>query len=262
MINTKLRKTYACCALAMALTMTAGSISVFAADPTPSSTEVNTVAPDDADKASDPANRTGLDPTDTANYSNTDIDVWGYTKNTTVYSVDVEWGAMTFEYEASKWDPVNHKNLGPTDENGAAGWRIYDSTNNTVVEGAQNAINKITVTNHSNAQVYAKLSYASETAYAGTTGTFAGTDTASEDVKATWTETDATNHSTGYLTLKTAATDASDAAVAVGAEGVASVGNVYFTPKDIAADTTIDNWTKIGKITVALQTTDPTAPAP
>lgn len=262
MYNTKIRKIFTGCALAMTLTMTIGSINVFAAA---TNTEVNTVAPDNADKADDPTSRTGIDPTATDNpattdadesYTDTDIDVWGYTKDATIYSVDVEWGAMTFEYESSSWDPSTHKKAA------GAGWRVYNSATNEAVgtdDTTQDAINRVTVINHSNAEVYAALSYASE-ADMGTAGKFAGTKTASEDVKATWNSTDATNHSTGYLTLDTAATDATGGTVAAGAAGEPSKGNVYFAPTGITANKTIDKWTKIGKITVALQTEDPAAP--
>ena len=37
-------------------------------------------------------------------YCDTEIDVLGFTEDATVYSVDVEWGAMTFQYENATWD--------------------------------------------------------------------------------------------------------------------------------------------------------------
>ncbi len=264
-MNKKLGKISTCCALAMALTMTTGSISVFAAGDTdtPAHTEVNTVAPDDADKASDPTKRAGINPTATddptttdANeaYSDTDIDVWAFSENTK-YSVDVEWGAMTFKYEA-EWDTENHK----MKEGGS--WKIYDSTTDAVVDGTEDAINKVTITNHSNAAVYAKLSYAGETTdtdYSGTTGKFAkpADGSSTTNTNATWTATDATNNSTGYYTLQSAAN-------ADGTAGTPAVGNVFFTPNgisDAVATSCIEKWTKIGKITVAIQTNDPATPA-
>ncbi len=262
MYKKKLAKIYAGCALAMALSLAAAP-SAFAAN-----TEVNTVSPGTDDtgktaKADDPTKREKLDPTaeddpstDDKNeaYTDTDIDVWGFTKDGTVYSVDVEWGAMTFMYEKSSWDPETHK------AKDGAGWQVYDNANDKELGDVQNAINRVTVTNHSNASVYAKMAYAGETDYADTTGTFAASEKAAdEDVKATW------NTSDNYLSLKTAATDKEDNAVAADAAGTPSVGNVYFKPAGIADSVKtsgIAKWTKIGKITVSLLTEEPTAATP
>lgn len=256
MYHKTLRKIYAGCALAMALTIAAAPASAFAAG---TNKEVNTLTPgttdqEKTDKAAEQKKLTGIDPTAEDNpdtdgtyegYVDTDIDVWGFTEDKTVYSVDVEWGAMTFEYEASSWDPVNHKKVA------GAGWLVYDNASDTVIESAQDAINKVTVTNHSNASVYAKLNYTPEAAYSSTTGGF----TVSADgagTKATW------NEASKYLTLQTAATDAAGSAVADGAEGTAAVGNVYFMPEGIADNQNISKWNKIGKITVAITTEAPT----
>lgn len=108
-------------------------------------------------------------------YSDTEIPVWGFTQDSTVYSVDVEWGAMTFQYENSTWDPETH-----TSKTGA-GWRVYDSEADKAVvndDGTavkEHAINEVKVTNHSNAGVWATLTYAGETAHADTTGDFSFT---------------------------------------------------------------------------------------
>ena len=61
----------------------------------------------------------------------------------TVYSVDIDWGTLDFTYNLGngRWDPTDH-----TVEGGSAGWDI-DSA-------------KITVTNHSNAEVAIKAVFA------------------------------------------------------------------------------------------------------
>lgn len=67
----------------------------------------------------------------------------------THYSVDVTWGSMEFTYtdaSAGTWNPETHEYDGAV----AAGWSC-----------AQDA-NKITVTNHSNADVTVAFSYAPE----------------------------------------------------------------------------------------------------
>ncbi len=247
MYNTKLRKIYAGCALAMALTIAATPANAFAANK-----EVNTVAPDDANKADDPTELTGIDPTATDDtgtpdinegYVDTDIDVWAFSENTK-YSVDVEWGAMTFEYEAT-WNPSSHQMEG-------GDWKIYDSATNTKKDATQDDINKVTITNHSNAEVYAKLSYAAESAYSDTDGTFAKPTNDSDNTNATWDDTNK------FYTLQTAAK-------ADGTAGTAAVGNVYFTPNgisDAVKTSGITKWTKIGKITVAITPETPTSSTP
>ena len=76
-----------------------------------------------------------------------------------VYSVVIDWGDMAFTYteEAGVWDPATHQTTG-------AGGGVW-SVNNT--DG-----NKIKVTNHSNADITAKFSYAAATSYEGITGRF------------------------------------------------------------------------------------------
>ena len=76
------------------------------------------------------------------------------TSDTTIYSVTITWGAMDFTYNDGAWDPETHTY--------DASWT---ATGNTV-----------TVTNHSNAAVTAKLTYTAAQNYIGITGTF-GNDT-------------------------------------------------------------------------------------
>ncbi len=238
MYNKKLTKIYAGCALSMALAMAATPVNVFAAEG------------DDTPAA---GSKTKIDPT-AEDYADTDIDVWGYTNAGIVYSVDVEWGAMTFQYETGSWDPDTHT------AKAGAGWVVYDSVNNKVLGDVQDAINRVTVTNHSNAAVYAKLTYTSEADF-GTTGTFAAIDAdkQTETEKTGVADSNATvTAANGVIALETADNGTG------GAAGTATVGNVYFKPDGIAdgkktADG-IAQWTKIGKITVSLSTTDPTAP--
>lgn len=68
----------------------------------------------------------------------------------TVYSVTITWGAMDFVYNDGAWDPENH---------------TYDA--NWTATG-----NTVTVSNHSNAAVTAKLTYNAAENYTGITGTF------------------------------------------------------------------------------------------
>ncbi len=68
----------------------------------------------------------------------------------TVYSVAITWGEMDFAYNDGAWNPDTHKF--------GASWAV---TGNTV-----------TVTNHSNVAVDAKLTYTAEKNYADITGTF------------------------------------------------------------------------------------------
>ncbi len=83
----------------------------------------------------------------TATYNKGDSD-------TTVYSVTITWDAMHFTYNDGAWNPDKHAY--------DASW---SATGNTV-----------TVTNHSNAAINAKLSYKAAENYSGITGTFEGTD--------------------------------------------------------------------------------------
>ena len=212
-----------------------------------------------------------LDPTRTENvgtegqagykpaYADTNIDVWGFTEDATVYSVDVEWGAMTFQWENSSWDPETHM------KKDGAGWKVYDDTKGKALDVTEDAINEIKVTNHSNASVWATLKYASEADYAAdTTGAFSyvngiEADAADKDALAAKL-TQAAGDVPTYLSLDTA-----DNATTEGEAGTATVAKAYFMPSGLAADKQTDKgitkWTKIGTITVGIKTEQPTAPA-
>lgn len=191
-------------------------------------------------------------------YADTEIPVYGFTQDTIVYSVDVEWGAMTFQYENSTWDPDTHTKT--TD----VGWRVYDSEADEAVVAAdgtavtEHAINEIKVTNHSNAGVWATLRYAPGGNYTDTTGEFSftkGTETGDSDVL-----TAESGGVPAYLELTTADNGAD------GAAGTPTVGKAYFMPDGIKEeykkDDGISKWTEIGKITVGIKTEQPTAATP
>lgn len=97
--------------------------------------------------------------------SNPSHDVMGtytdFSTADTVYSVDVEWGAMKFNYTKSGnavWNPEDHS---------------YDRHEVTGTWNAEG--NTVTVTNHSNAAVKADAAFTAETDVLGdsVTGTFA-----------------------------------------------------------------------------------------
>lgn len=73
--------------------------------------------------------------------------------NPITYKVDIGWGFMKFQYQgaARVWDPATHTYTNGT---GNAAWTVasyLDATNN-----------KITVTNHSNARIFADMNYAAD----------------------------------------------------------------------------------------------------
>lgn len=224
-------------------------------------TGVSALAADDtqADAAKTGSSLKGLNPLQEA-YTDTEIPVWGFTQDSIVYSVDVEWGAMTFQYENNTWDPENHVSIP------GAGWQVYDSATDKVVVGddgaavTEDAINEIKVTNHSNAGVWATLTYAGETGYTDITGAFSftkGTETGDSDVL---TAAAADKSVPAYLTLATADSNP-------GGTGAETVGKAYFMPtnpdpdKGETAPSNITKWTEIGKITVGIKTEDPAPPA-
>lgn len=191
-------------------------------------------------------------------YEDVEIPVWGFTEDATVYSVDVEWGAMTFQWENSSWDPKTHM------KKDGAGWKVYDSTKEKALDATEDLINEVKVTNHSNAPVWATLTYASEADYADdTTGAFgyengiAADEADAAALKAKLTA--ATADVPAYLALATA-----DNAKTEGEAGTPTVGKAYFMPDGLATDLQtadgIAKWTKIGTITVGIKTEQPKAP--
>lgn len=175
-----------------------------------------------------------IDPT-AEDYADTDIDVLGFTEDATVYSVDVEWGAMTFQYENTTWDATAHKTVP------GAGWKVYDSVKNKALDTTTDAINRIQLTNHSNAGVKATFAYAGAAEYEDTLGTFA---TAEGDE-----ETDFSPGAKPAVNLDTA-DNSGDASIA----GTPTVGTVYFMPdgikEELKKDDGITKWTQLGTITI------------
>lgn len=180
-------------------------------------------------------------------YADVEIPVWGFTEDATVYSVDVEWGAMTFQWENSSWNPETHM------KKAGAGWKVYDSVANKALDTVEDAINEIKVTNHSNAPVWATLAYKAETNYEDTAGKF-GFTTGTEDTD-TNKLTDAAGTVPAYLSLETADNGAD------GAAGTPTVAKAYFMPDGIKEELktggAIQKWTTIGTITVGIKTEQP-----
>ena len=83
-----------------------------------------------------------------------------------VYSVDVIWGAMEFDYNAGgqKWNTDTHK--WEADDTAPAGWAVKDSGNT------------ITLANHSSKAVNATFAFAADAAYTDLNGSFTYGDAA------------------------------------------------------------------------------------
>ncbi|MGN0353293.1 MAG: hypothetical protein ACI4ES_16755 [Roseburia sp.] len=183
-----------------------------------------------------------IDPS-SQNYEDVDIDVFAFTEEPKVYSVDVEWGAMTFVYETAVW---NTKTL--TKDPG--GWKVYDSVRQQSVDETQTQWNEIEVTNYSNDTVYATLVYSPQDGYEDINGQFSNnasdTDTAF---------TAAAGGVLDYLTLSSA-----DNNLGAAGAGKETSGRAYFFPTGIMTPVqadTIPKWTTIGKITVAIERKQP-----
>ncbi len=190
-------------------------------------------------------------------YTDTKIPVYGFTEDSTVYSVDVEWGAMTFQYENSTWDPEHHVSKP------GAGWQVYDSVADEALEETEHTINEIKVTNHSNAGVWATLNYKGEGAYTGIKGAFTYTADKHENVATALTAATADGSVPAYLTLTTANNNKGE-----NGAGKETVGKAYFMPtnpdtnKGETAPSDIEKWTQIGTITVGIKTEEPKAATP
>lgn len=77
-----------------------------------------------------------------------------------VYSVDVTWGAMEFDYNAGgqKWDTETHKWV--ANEEAPAGWEVKNSSNT------------ITIANHSSKAVNANFAFSANSEYTALEGGF------------------------------------------------------------------------------------------
>lgn len=133
---------------------------------------------------------------------------------TDVYSVDVTWGAMEFDYNAGgqKWDTTAHKWV--SDETVPTGWTV------------QNSSNTITLANHSSKAVNATFAFAANTEYTELGGSF---------------------------TYNNAALSTALELELPQADTVAKEYVVSFTPNgSIPATHSADTYAKIGSITVTL----------
>jgi len=113
--------------------------------------------------ADTPASNTVTDITDLGDLGNHDVEVkYDDSTNETIYSIDIVWGAMQFNYSAGTWDPATHSYK--NDDN-SAGFT-------PVEEGAD----KVTITNHTNKALKATVAYSAEATYNGITGTVTPAD--------------------------------------------------------------------------------------
>ena len=183
------------------------------------------------------------------------IPVWGFKGSldgAKIYSVDVEWGAMTFQYvEGSSsdkvWDPDTHSyNTGSGSGGGASQWQVYDSENKSVASSDKTSINQISVINHSNAEVKAAFSFQG-TGTPAANGKFTLDDGTTED-------TDVTDPGAAGIKLATADNDLGEG------EGVGKevIGKVFFLPDGpypmtggVQAPGTL-SWQSLGEITVSI----------
>ena len=77
-----------------------------------------------------------------------------------VYSVDITWGAMEFDYNAAgqKWDTTSHKYV--ADDQAPAAWAVHNSSNT------------INLANNSSKAVAATFAFNADGSYSGITGEF------------------------------------------------------------------------------------------
>lgn len=119
-----------------------------------------------------------------------------------VYSVEIEWGSMSFEYtdETLVWNPETHK----YDRQGDASWQ-------PTTPGAD----KVTVKNHSNKPVSVAFEYTPATNYAGITGSFGSSSATLEAAAANSDPSTAPSH-TATLTLSGALPSSVTASTVIG----------------------------------------------
>ena len=185
------------------------------------------------------------------------IPVWGFKGSldgAKIYSVDVEWGAMTFQYvEGSSsdkvWDPDTHSYKTGTGSGGAGEWQVYDSENKSVASSDQTSINQISVINHSNAEVKAAFSFQGTGAPA-VNGKFTVDDGTTKDTE----YTNVANPGATGIKLATADNDLGEG------EGVGKevIGKVFFMPDGpypMTGGTETPgalSWKSLGEITVTI----------
>ena len=146
---------------------------------------------------------------------------------TDVYSVDIEWGSMEFEYKeaSSTWNPETHK----YDKDGEAKWDCADNSN------------KVTVTNHSNKPVNVELSYTSSEAYSDITGSF---DISEKTLEAATENSDVSEAPTfgAYLTLSGELSDTVTESTVIGS------ATVKLSASESSENEAVDNSVSVGYI--------------
>ncbi len=185
------------------------------------------------------------------------IPVWGFRGSldgAKIYSVDVEWGAMTFQYVDSSasdkvWDPDTHEYQPGSGGGSASSWHVYDSENKSVASSDQTSINQISVINHSNADVKAAFEFAG----AGTPAA-AGEFTVIEDPDEGTTKDTVSGTGKAGIKIPTADNKKGDKAD----QGKAVTGKAYFMPTGnypalggTPTPGTV-NWESLGEIKVTI----------
>lgn len=207
--------------------------------------------------------------------------VWAQVRNvnTPSYKIDIEWGAMMFEFvgDGGLWDPDTHT---MSDDSVKAAWSVNDGKaadpyvylpadaeddDTTIVN------NEIQVTNHSNSIVYASFALGNLGAVFNedgdadkVVGKFYASADAAKNAATVLTNTGSISADLNELELESAvATTAEEAAGAT--TGKARPGSVYFafsgTPNS-ARGGTMYEFDKVGAITVTISKDAPNPPAP
>lgn len=142
---------------------------------------------------------------------------------------------MTFCYENSTWDATAHQSVT------GGGWKVYDSETEEALDATETSVNRIQVTNHSNAGIKAQIAYTSQTGYESITGSF----------RKAQDDTD-TNYETLTRTLTLATADNKKGADGA---GKATEGTLYFMPlgRKQELENGIARWTRLGTITVGIK---------
>ncbi len=105
---------------------------------------------------STPTPETVTDFTDLGTAGNHEVQVkYDDSTNTTVYSVDIVWGDMQFNYKAGTWNPATHS---------------YTADATAGFTAATTGGDKVTITNHTNKAVTATVAYTQEASYNAITG--------------------------------------------------------------------------------------------
>jgi hypothetical protein len=156
-----------------------------------------------------------------------------------VYSVDIEWGSMEFEYTGAKkeWDPEEHK---------------YITTEEATWTSANEADRQVTVINHSDNPINVAISYASAEGYEGITGSF---DITSQTLDAAEENSDPENAPTLISTLTLSGELSSDITTFT---TIGSAKVQLSIPEDSLDDNGIDESTPAGTVTLYSRSSEDT----